>query len=459
MGLAGSFVPAFAGQVDGKLPVIRPGGPVFLLAEDLLDDHWGVRRRLVPAEKSARNPLIRNDRPWEGLGPYVYGSVLRDPKDSLWKCWYTVYNNAAYQARQPWAYRIAYATSRDGIAWEKPELGIVNVDGSTKNNIVRIGGRMSEAIDVCLAPPEANAPARFVALILDGGIQLWISDDGLRWRPLEGNPVDAGHSDCHNSLCWDAARKRWLIHLRPPVYAHTRNKRRIALMESTDLRTWTRPLTVLSPDEQDPPEFYSMPVFQRGNLFFGLLQIYDRRRESLEIELVYSADGSRWHRLPKRPLFLPTGPEGSFDSGMITTADDVIVDGDRMLFYYGGWNGDHKSQTRNAAIGVASVGKDRLVAWEDGGAEPGFLLTKPCVLEGTRLTLNAAVRGRMQAAIADLNGKPLPGFEYENCREVKGDSQRHVVAWSERSPGELRGKPVRVRLQMENTSFYSLALE
>ena len=35
---------------------------------------------------------------------------------------------------------ICYATSRDGISWDKPELGLVDYEGSTANNIVWRGG-------------------------------------------------------------------------------------------------------------------------------------------------------------------------------------------------------------------------------------------------------------------------------------------------------------------------------
>jgi len=448
----------WAARASWERIAIRAGEPVFLLAEDALEDHWKVRRRLVRPERPAK-PVIVKDRPWEGMGPYLYGSVLRDPADNLWKCWYTIHDPARYRARQPWAYRIGYATSADGREWVKPELGLVEHGGDRRNNLIPIGTRMSEAIDVCLAPPDSNAPARYLGVTLDRGIHLWLSDDGVRWWPHGPGEIEPRHSDTHNSLCWDPVRRRWLVHLRPPVHAGERAKRRIAVMESADLRTWSRPVTVLRPDESDPPEFYSMPVFRRGNLFFGLLHVYDRRRESIEVELAYSQDGHYWHRLPGHPVYLATGAAGAFDSRMVTTADEMVFDGDRMILYYGGWNGNHRSDTREAAIGAATGIRDRFIAWDAGTDEPGFLLTRVCTIEAGRLWVNAEVRGELRAAITDEEGTPIRGFDFAQCRPVSGDSTRHELAWREAAAGAVRGRLVRLRVQMRDASFYALGAD
>src|SRR5262245_43031950 len=68
----------------------QPGEPVFLLEGSTLEDLWAVRRRVTPVLKSSRNPVMVKDREWEGGGPYLYGSVLYDSDDRLFKMWYTV---------------------------------------------------------------------------------------------------------------------------------------------------------------------------------------------------------------------------------------------------------------------------------------------------------------------------------------------------------------------------------
>jgi hypothetical protein len=450
---------ALSSAAPSALPyVLRRESVVFLLGEDVLEDHWKVERLLAKLERSS-DPLIVMDKPWEGMGPYIYGSVLKDPTDNLWKCWYTAFNLERYRNRIPFRYRIAYAVSEDGVSWKKPSLGIVDDEGKgdRNNNLIDLGRTYAEAIDVTIAPPDSNAPARYVGLILDGtGVEVHVSDDGLRWRPHTQKTVDPGHSDCHNSLCWDPVRRRWLAHIRPPVYAGT-SKRRIAVAESKDLRTWTKPVTVLRPDEADVPEFYSMPVFHHGNLFFGLLQTFNHDTDSLEIELTYSTDGYQWHRLPSKQLYLPVGKPGSFDSGMITTADDIVFDRDEMFLYYGGWNGGHKSNERVASIGRARSPRDRFIGWHATAEDDGFLLTKPCVLQATKFTVNASVRGNLVMALCDEAGEPLPGFSFDDCTPVSGDNLTHAIRWKD-DPNTLASRTVRIRIRLRDAEFYALGL-
>lgn len=447
---------ALRGQ-SGAAARLGVGTPVFLLGEEVLEDHWNLERHLVAPRRVQDAPLIRKEHDWEGLGPYLYGSVLRDPRDGLWKCWYTVFSDERYRARQPFPYRVAYATSRDGAVWNKPALGLVEHQGSRQNNLVAIGVRDAEAVSVKLAPPEANLPARFAGMTLDKrGVAIFLSGDGLAWRAPEPGIVDAAHSDCHNSLCWDARRRRWLAYMRPPYFAGPgHDKRRIAMSESSGLRTWTKPLTVLRPGEEDPPEFYAMPVFARGNLFFGFLQVYDRRRESLEVELTYSADGVHWNRLAGHPTFLGTGAPGSFDAGMVTTADDVVDDGGRMFIYYGGWSGDHKSNGRQAAISRVESPRDRLIGWRTHKPEPGYLLTRPLLAEGGAVSVNASVRGQLAMAVCDERGAALPGYAFDDCVPVSGDSLAHGIAWKS-GWRALNGRAVRLRVRVRDGAFYAL---
>ena len=123
-----------------------------------------ARQVLNPATKSAKNPVVRPDRPWEGrLSPI--SKVLYDEEEGLFKMWYSTTDEYKAQrgggeltdyrwtdkgaAREKveaayryigdpgqYTYRLCYATSRDGIHWEKPGLGKVEFNGSRSNNIL-----------------------------------------------------------------------------------------------------------------------------------------------------------------------------------------------------------------------------------------------------------------------------------------------------------------------------------
>jgi hypothetical protein len=449
---------AFAWSAAAEPYSARPGEPVFLLEGSTVEDSWGVRRKLNPPLKSPRNPLITKTGGWEGSGPYVYGTVLYDEREKLYRCWYTVYHDREYRQKLYGSYLTCLATSQDGYTWRKPELGLVEWRGSRKNNLVQLGRKYVGAITVVPVPAGSGAPGRFLAVYIDSpGVCLAYSDDGATWREHPGNPIEPHHSDTHNSIVYDPVRRKWLVHLRPPLYAGPW-KRRIALMESDDLRNWTRPRIVLAPDEEDPPEFYGMPVFRRGNLFFGLLQIFDQSLGSIEIELVLSADGRNWQRVPPRERVLRRGGPDEFDRGMVLTASSPVIVGDEMRLYYGGTKVDHRQETPDdvavSAIGMAAIRLDRFYGVTAGEKEPGFVLTRPVLLDGNGLVLNASAEGRIRAALLDTEGKELPGFGFNDCLPVRGDSLRHRVVWREKTFPEQN--LLRVKLQLEQASVYAM---
>ena len=111
-----------------------------------VDDHVvqemsQVTRRLNPLKKHPANPILKPDRPWEGQFTHP-NFVVFDQDDRLYKMWY-VYIDRDQEPGEKYL-RVdrssagrAYAVSRDGIVWEKPDLGLVRVPGAgLKNNAV-----------------------------------------------------------------------------------------------------------------------------------------------------------------------------------------------------------------------------------------------------------------------------------------------------------------------------------
>ncbi len=108
--------------------------------------------RLAPGvvRKHEANPLFEEDKPWEKRIDNLYGNVLYDAEEKLYKCWYSpiIVDHSAqgmtreerdatkYQPPPGREMAVCYATSRDGIRWEKPELGLVEYEGSKANNIL-----------------------------------------------------------------------------------------------------------------------------------------------------------------------------------------------------------------------------------------------------------------------------------------------------------------------------------
>jgi hypothetical protein len=81
------------------------------------------------------NPLFGQDKPWEPRIDNGYPNVVYQPGkgDKTWQLWYDCFLDIK---TSPWVEGTLYAQSADGIKWEKPDLGLVKFDGSSKNNIV-----------------------------------------------------------------------------------------------------------------------------------------------------------------------------------------------------------------------------------------------------------------------------------------------------------------------------------
>ena len=169
---------------------------------ELLVDDFMIEKldgtRLELHRPMPRDVAIVHDRPWEGSGS-GYHSVFRD--GDLLRMYYKAWQLTVHEGKliQPHPLFACYAESRDGIHWEKPELGLVEFNGSTKNNILLAPGRIGNVDadpghiavfkdDFPSCPPEA----RYKAIVRSrgpNGLLPFKSADGLRWFPMSDGPV------------------------------------------------------------------------------------------------------------------------------------------------------------------------------------------------------------------------------------------------------------------------------
>ena len=108
--------------------------------------------------------------------------------DELWM-WYLGHGDD-----ERWHQRVCFAKSRDGYNWEKPELGLVAYNGSTRNNLVDIqGGEYHiQACVVYYEPDDPDLKRRFKAIIetskYSPKFAVMCSEDGLQWHEAERHP-------------------------------------------------------------------------------------------------------------------------------------------------------------------------------------------------------------------------------------------------------------------------------
>ena len=235
--------------------------------------------------------------------------------------------------------------------------------------------------------------------------------------------------------------------------------------ESDDGVHWRNEQVVMRADKRDPPtaNIQFLFVMRHGGYYLGFPTLHDESG-TFRIQFAWSSDGIDWSRHAQAP-WLDVGPTGAFDSGMVLGPADPIFSPSEMWFPYGGFPIRHDSPERNweAAIGLATIERDRFAAWESTGYE-GELLTRPFVYEGGRLVINAQAptTGSVRVEVLDA-GLPAPGFEARKSRSISGDTLRSEnageIQWD--APSELsalRGKRIQLRFILRDARLYSFRL-
>ena len=133
------------------------------------------------------------------------------------------------------------------------------------------------------------------------------------------------------------------------------------------------------------------------------------------------------------PGLVPTGP------------------GEMSLYYFEHYRTDSVRVRR----GVLRI--DGLVSVQ-AGAGGGEIVTRPLAFAGNRLAMNfsTSAAGSIRVELQAADGTPLEGFALADCPEIYGDAIDQPVAWKTGSDlTSLAGRPIRVRLVLEDADLYS----
>lgn len=332
---------------------------------------------LGKAMKHPSNPLVVEDRPWEVRTDNMYPNVIYDQEEHIFKLWYTPF--VSFPEIRECA--LCYATSVDGIHWEKPELDICGYRGVTRTNIL---SRLVHGAGVVKDPRESDPSKRYKMLYLVPadlvgygpsdilanlepgrpvprcpGLYVAFSSDGVHWRHPERNPIatveEGGHiGDTHNNFLWDPALGRYVAMTR----LWENGVRVVGRMTSPDFMDWSKPEVVLRPAHNEAPvrQLYSMATSLCYGRYLGLLSVFnsDPEQDTLDLEVAWSNDGIHWHRVcPGKPL-IRRGAPGSFDSHCVFGAPTPIIRDGELWIYYAGCDGRHGGP-RRSGLGLARL--------------------------------------------------------------------------------------------------------
>lgn len=420
------------------------------------DDNLEVT--LGPVRKAAENPLFAEERPWEVRFDNLYANVVFDEADRLFKCWYSPFIVDEVTTRTPVGQRAAgtyrskgremglcYATSADGIHWEKPDLGLLEFQGSTRNNLVM---RHVHGVGVTWDCHDPDPLRRFKAF-LKGGVAS--SPDGLHWSDIQPCPEIEAIWDTHNNLFWDERRGRYVGITR----LWDGRERIVGRTESQDLNTWTRAIEVLRALPEEPErQTYALIAFPYANLFLGLLMMFNTETDLVDCELAWSSDTVQWERVCPGTALIPRGPEGSFDWGCVYGAAYPFLKDGRLHLYYGGSNGPH-TDWRAGFLGLATLRPDGFagVAPADK-TQTATLVTQPVQCTGRQLCLSAdADGGVVRAAVAGVDA-----MSFAECTPMETSGTDAPVHWRDgQELTALVGQEIQLVFELRAATLYSFS--
>ncbi|MBM4081262.1 MAG: glycoside hydrolase family 32 protein, partial [Planctomycetes bacterium] len=326
-----------------------------LFVDDFLVENTTLKRTFHLPEYHAGGPVLKPDQPWEswGRGPMAMpfsDGVWFDPKDNLFKMWYYAGHGGG---------ATCYATSKDGIQWEKPKLDVV-----PDTNIVHKAPRDSGM--VWLDHGATDPEQRFkMALYAGGMFALYRSADGIHWTKVGDGAKTGDRSTFH----YDPFRKRWVFSIRSGSKRgrsrhYWENAAFFAFSE--EARTQQGFAVWVASDNADPKredlntpcQLYNLDCVGYESLFIGLFSVWrgDYRSQpptekAAELQQLgrpktnsvcigFSRDGFHWDR-PDRREFCPLSEKmGDWNWGNVqSVGGGCLVVGDKLYFYVSGRGG------------------------------------------------------------------------------------------------------------------------
>lgn len=447
-----------------------------LFVDDFLIEQSSLHRAFHRPTYHPGNPILTPANDWERRDPYAETAgtppspsamvfsdgVFFDPAEKLFKMWYM----GGYQQHT------AMAISRDGLAWERPPLGIVR-----GTNIVSTQARDSNTVWLDLEAPDPRE--RFKMAGYDLGLKalrLHVSPDGVRWRQTGVT----GPCGDRSTFFRNPFRKLWAFSLRADGDGLNRYRRYIEVPEFTTA-SWRAggPVAWISADALDPerpdlgtkPELYNLDAVAYESVMLGLFTMYrgekpDREKPN-DLCVAFSRDGFHWSRLWREPFLGVSEHQGDWNWGNVQSAGGgCVIKGDQLYFYVSGRQGVPGTNTPGiCSTGVAMLRRDGFASvtdeWPEGlprrtTGNDTTLTTRPVRFSGRHLFVNALVNGSLRVEVLDRAGRVVAPFSLDNSVSVTGDQTRHAVQWKGRETLEdLAGEVVRFRFTLSRAELFA----
>ena len=461
---------------------------VFFAFDDVnLAWQHNLKLTLVPVTKHPENPVLRSGPPGSPDHGHaiLYGTVMKT--GDTFRMWYLGMVEKEVKAGQApgWWRPMCYAESKDGVHWTKPELGLVDYNGSTKNNICLIEGevfsmtRVNDFLSVLYEPNEPDAAKRYKCAFIAhmpfddvkggrskigpnerrwGAFITATSADGLKWKVVGNAPVNAGGERFEVSGLYRFGDFYYAPGqlISPWSWRADGSEigRDMLTYRSPDFATWSKAkaLSFARMDQlTDSPVkgrqcHMGAGLWNRGNVMIGLQGMWQDADQKppkgeswnygvrVDLGLVISNDGVHYREPVPSFKMISRGNDGEWDDIAILQGHAFVNEGDKTMIWYSHW--DTGGKLKNMNIGLATLRRDGFgylsPKLEDNDAH---VITSAFTANEIALNVDGVTAALpLQVQLLDHLDHPLEGY----TATVTASGVHQVITWPKPLPKDKR---------------------
>jgi parallel beta-helix repeat protein len=436
-----------------------------VLDSRIIDSVTNAELSLGQIQKSSSNPLFGEDKSWEFRFDNMHPVVIYDASVNKYRCWYNMFYTMG-----PIESGVCYAESTDGLRWTKPNLGLVEYQGSTTNNFVLKG---PDGIGIFRDDRENDANRLFKLFgreafyymdeVEESPMAIGFSLDGLSWSDLQVCPNIHAAGDTGNNAIWDVKYRKYvgitrLFNLPVGSTPYGQCWRQVGRTESVDYESdsWTQAEVVLEGVDWEH-QTYAMQIFPYADVYLGFLMIYSPITDRVHCELAWSPDTKIWNRVcAGTPFIANSETVGDYDWGCIFAAKPIFHQDHIRIYYYG--DKKQHSVVREGYFNLATLRPDGFACYRPtAGGVPGTVMTELFRCKGGKLFLTSDVETGGYIVVDIINPS---GQVVATSSNIGGAVTDFEVTWlGNASLSNFQGQDLKLQFILNDAKIYSFGFD